>query len=77
MWCAIPTADWGSVLITLYLKYMTFENYYFSLEGSLCVCDLILTSERQPTPVFVPEEFRGQRGAWQPAVCGVSKSGHD
>ena len=71
MWCAISTADWGSVLITLcrkryfvlfiYFKYMTFKNYYFSLESSLCVCDLILTSERQPTLVFVPEEFHGQR----------------
>ena len=71
MWCAISTADWGSVLITLcrkhyfvlfiYFKCMTFKNYYFSLEGSLCVCDLILTFERQPTPVFVPEEFHGQR----------------
>ena len=78
MWCAIPTVDWGSVLITLcrkgyivlfiYFKYLTFENYSFFLEGSLCVCDLIITSERQPTPVFVPEEFHGQRSL---AACSL------
>ena len=26
-----------------------------------------------PTPVFLPEEFHGQRGAWQATVHGVLK----
>ena len=66
--CADHLGRKGYIVLFIYFKYLTFENYYFSLEGSLCMCGLIITSERQPTPVFVPEEFHGQRSL---AACSL------
>ena len=31
----------------------------------------------QPTPVFLPGKFHGQKAAWWATVHGVAKSGHD
>ena len=35
---------------------------------------LVTEQQQQPTPVFLPEEFHGQRGGWWAIVCGVAKS---
>jgi len=36
--------------------------------------DLVTEQQQQPIPVFLPEEFHVQRGAWWAIVYGVAKS---
>ena len=35
--------------------------------------DLVTEQQQQPTPVFLPEEFHGQRGAWWAIVYELQR----